>query len=79
MLVMKGLPAEQGGEIAMNAPMENAAKEILFGNAAQRLRCLTVLDMGSILPQPIFFDIPELGGIRRPPIHCPYGPVPACG
>jgi hypothetical protein len=56
--------------------MENAAKEILFGNAAQRLRCLTVLDMWSILPQPISFDIPEFGGIRRPNTHCPYGPGP---
>jgi hypothetical protein len=45
MLVMKGLPAEQTGEIAMNAPIEKAAKEIHFGNAAQRLRCLNVLDM----------------------------------
>jgi hypothetical protein len=35
MRLMKGLPAKQPGEIAMNAPMENAAEEILFGNAAQ--------------------------------------------
>jgi hypothetical protein len=46
MLVMKGLPAEQAGEMAMNAHTENAAKESLFGHAAKRwLRCLNVLDM----------------------------------